>query len=52
MVKQRWAELDLHLLRVQVLHHCLMHLLERRYRASGSAWAHDSICTTSEALVG
>jgi hypothetical protein len=31
MVKQRWAELDLHLLRVQVLHHCLMHLLERRF---------------------
>jgi hypothetical protein len=31
MVKKRWAALDFHLLRVQVLPHCLMHLLERRF---------------------
>ena len=31
MVKKRWADLDFHLLRVQVLHHCLIHLLERRF---------------------
>ena len=50
MVEQRSAEIDLHLLRVQVA--SLSTLSGAPVTASGSGWAHESICTTSEALVG